>query len=250
MSTRSNAPVVYLLRSASESDPYVQALAEVGLTARCVPVLQFAFPNPSELTRRIRHPEQYGGLIATSPRAGRALAKATSDQSVLRDAWRVKPAYAVGPKTASVLRGIGLSPQGEDGGDAEALVSIIAQKEHEKPLLFLAGNRRRDTLPRGLQSAGIAFEELTVYVTQTRGDVEIPAGSRRDWLVFFSPSGIEAIQQSPGVDPGAFRVAAIGPTTASALRENGFEVEAVAETPSPDALSAAIARAVDAEEAD
>ena len=108
-------------------------------------------------------------------------------------------------------------------------------------MLFLSGNRRRDTLPRALVEAEQQFDEVEVYRTFTQTDIALPEPPA--WLVFFSPSGIEAVRAS-GYDLSAYTCAAIGPTTAGALRDQGANVRAVAETPTPEALTAALRRAL------
>lgn len=161
-----------------------------------------------------------------------------------RAEWTKKPAFTVGPKTASALRAEGFAPEGEESGRAEELVPVIASSTPERPLLFCAGNRRRDTLPDGLDAAGVPFDEVEVYVTRTRDDIELADGAGRDWLIFFSPSGIEAIRQSPGVDASTFRIGAIGPTTGGALRDAGWPPDAVADEPTPQALVEAVVDAL------
>jgi uroporphyrinogen-III synthase len=214
------------------------------LEAKCEPVLRFDFPHQAELADRLQRHREYGGLVVTSPRAVRALAMVFDGHPSWRAAWTEQPAFVVGPKTASALRAEGFAPEGETSGSAAALVSVIANKEVDKPLLFCVGNRRRDTLPDGLTDAGIPFEEVEVYVTRTRDDVALPDGARADWLIFFSPSGIEAIRQSPGVAASTFRIGAIGPTTGAALREAGWMPEAVASEPTPEALVDAVGDAL------
>jgi uroporphyrinogen-III synthase len=137
-------------------------------------------------------------------------------------------------------------PHGADAGDAAALAEQIAAAVSAGPLLFLCGNRRRDTLPNRLREADLAFDEVVVYETRTRRDLTLPASPESPgslWLVFFSPSGLEAVEQAPSVDPGQLhdaRIAAIGPTTGGALEKAGWAVEAVAAEPSPEALLDAI----------
>ncbi len=214
------------------------------MRAICVPVLRFTFPHQDALEKRLERIDAFAGLVATSPRAVRALGAALENRPELRRAWQKKQAFAVGPKTAEALRGEGLHPKGQESGSAASLGSVIAKKTPERPLLFLSGSRRRDTLPAGLSAAGVPFVEQEVYRTHTRTHLELSDSVPGDWLVFFSPSGLEAIRQSPGIDIAQYRLAAIGPTTAAALEQAGATVQAVAETPTPRALMAAIQRAL------
>ncbi len=239
----SSSPEVILLRSADEEAPdrYVAAFDEGGWQAICKPVLTFEFPRQEQLRDRLDRPEHYAGVIATSPRAATALARVFSNHEVLARAWEGGLAYVVGPKTAELLRSLGLRPRGAKTGSAEALAGQIIDDVPEAPLLFLSGNRRRETLPTALRTAEVPFEELVVYETHTRSDLDLlPKAEGTPWLVFFSPSGLDAVNQTESADVQNYRLAAIGPTTAEALEAEGHVVEAVAEEPSPEGLVAAL----------
>ena len=249
-------PLVLLLRSPDEEgeDRYVQALAERGFRAVCRPALRFTFTGDDDfmggdVPARLQQPERYAGVIATSPRAGRALGEALRQWPERRAAWRAKPTFAVGPKTAAVLRAEELEPKGEESGTAAVLAAVITKtmSQHKaaskRRLLFLCGNRRRDVLPARLRAAGIPFEECVAYETHLRGGPwleEVP-----NWAVFFSPSGVQAVQQSRERGWEAVRKAALGPTTAGVLRDAGWPPQAVAEVPTPQALAQALRRAHD-----
>lgn len=240
------SPDVVLLRSADEPDRYLAAFRRADLQAICEPVLTFAFPHQEQLADHLKDADRHAALVATSPRVGTALGRLFAARDDLADRWRGAPAFAVGPKTAEHLQEVGLDPRGADAGDAAALVEQIIAAAPAGPLLFLCGNRRRDTLPNRLQEADLAFDELVVYKTRTRRNMTLPSAQEppeSPWLVFFSPSGLEAIEQAPSVDPEQLhdsRIAAIGPTTAGALEEAGWSVEAVASEPSPEGLVGAI----------
>ncbi len=237
----SPSPDVILLRSAEEPDPYVDAFVDAGLQAVCRPVLRFVFPHQDLLRERLNEgKEHYAALVATSPRVGRALEALFEEHSSLKEDWRGRTAYAVGPKTAARLQAVGLQPRGQEAGTADDLADQIVDDAPEAPLLFLCGNRRRETLPNRLRAAEAAFEELVVYETRLRTDLTLPSAR---WLAFFSPSGGEAVQKATNVDPTSYRRAAIGPTTAASLEEQGLSVDAVADTPSPQGLVTAIVSA-------
>lgn len=244
---------IVLLRQARAEDPYVAAFAAVGWRAVCVPALAFTYPHQAALRARLADAGGYAGLVATSPRAVEALARALDAlPAAVRAAWTRRPAYAVGPRTAARLRALGFAPTGADAGTADALAATLAQAHappaaasedaneadaaDARPLLFLAGNRRRDALPEGLRAAGVPFAEATVYVTAVRDDLALPPAR---WVAFFSPSGLDAFQASGGA-PEAHRHATLGPTTAAALRDAGLAVHAVADAPTPAALVHAV----------
>lgn len=241
--TEVSPPDVILLRAPDEPDPYVRALSEIGLRAVCRPVLSFVFPADEALRERLHNRAHYGGVVATSPRAARAVRRVFDERGTLHAKWEDAPAFVVGPKTADRFRDLGFDVRGEETGSAEALVSVIADQRPEEPLLFLAGDRRRDTLPEGLVAANVSFEEEVVYETHPRTDLTLPPAANDSWLVFFSPSGLEALQASDAGSIGAYRVATIGPTTAADLREKGVEVDAVSELPSPKGVVEALSQA-------
>lgn len=233
---------VILLRSADDPDPYVQAFQEIGLRAGCQSVLRFVFPYDEALRDRLAERDRYGGLVATSPRAARALRSVLDDMETVDKKWAGVPVYVVGQKTAGEFRALGFDVRGAHTGNAAALASWIADAHEEGPLLFLSGNRRRDTLPEGLTEAGVPFDEQVVYETKIRSDVSLPAAASNAWLVFFSPSGVEAVRRSE-VTTDEYRCAAIGPTTAGILRDMDVRVAAVADTPSPEGVVTAITSA-------
>ena len=237
-------PDVLLLRSRRSPDRYETAFATAGYTAACFPVLSFRFPHQDVLRQRLAAPDDHAALIATSARAVEAVRRVFEANPSVHERWQGRRAFAVGPATAQRWRTLGLRPEGESAGDAAALAVHIASvvQPTGPPLLFLSGNRRRDTLPDGLAARTIPYEEQEVYVTVPRDDLVLPTADEATWLVFFGPSGLAALRQS-NASVAPCRVAAIGRTTAAALREAGISVEAVAGTPSPEGLVASIQRA-------
>jgi len=237
---------VVLLRSGDgPGDRYVSVFNDHGVRAVCEPALRFRFPHQKHLTDRLRTASSFSALVLTSPRAARAVKDVFERERSLKRLWASRPVFVVGPKTSDAVASIGLTPRGGDSGQAAALVDRIStwwhqEAQRDSPVLFASGNRRRDTIPHGLARAGIPVAEQQVYETVVRTDVELPA--LVDWLVLFSPSGILALEAS-GIDPGGYRLAAIGPTTAQALKERGHFVQAVASTPTPERLVRAIRHA-------
>jgi uroporphyrinogen-III synthase len=235
---------VVLLRSSADPDPYVQAFEAAGWTAACCPVLSFTFTHQEALMDHLETASAYSGLILTSPRAVQALAQAFEKEPALTKLWTDQPVYVVGPKTAERVKELGLEPKAEEAGQAAGLIDKIAasweKQSMRSPMLFLSGNRRRETIPQGLVKVGIPVAEQEVYETTIRSGIEIPDDAT--WLTFFSPSGLEAVQTSR-VKLNDYRIATIGPTTADALSNAGMPPEAVAETPTPSDLVAAISEA-------
>lgn len=237
------------------------------------------------------HPSKsfpYGGLIFTSARAVEAFAEAVYGfqedyfgigEPALKN-W-LFPLYAVGPATADAIRGKYLSPLrkceivGEEAGSGEALAPIILKDyasryprdEDRKPLLFLAGKKHKDVIPRMLRAERVEVQEMVIYSTVERTifpyELEIifeeteaqiqDAGAR--WIVIFSAAGAKEVLKALGwLDQETGRVmegwdqdgrktfvASIGPTTRDYLRkEFGFQVDVCAEKPSPEGVKEGI----------
>jgi len=233
----------------------------------------------------------YGGLIFTSARAVEAFAAALacSDRpSTDLKTW-ILPLYVCGPATADALR-INVLPflgscevLGEDAGTGEALAPLIIKdyctrssvdldtdtETRRKPLLFLAGEKHRDIIPRMLLAEGLQVDEMVVYSTvertgfrseleqrlkETEGMTQT-SGTR--WIVIFSPAAGEAILRAlrwldertvkvkeiwAGEERKTF-VASIGPTTKEYMRkEFEFDVDVCAERPSAEGVREGIER--------
>lgn len=233
--------VVCLLRSGDdEDDPYEQTLSAAGFETYSKPVLAFDFVNETALRDYLADPG-IGDLVVTSPRASEAVLQRLQAEEALAARWRHQRAFVVGRRSGAMLESWFGRVEGADTGRAAALVAFIAQAEPQQPLLFVCGKRRREDVPTGLRARGIRYQECEAYRTRLRTDLAWKEPFP-DWLVAFSPSGIEAVAQSPGVQPVVERAgwAAIGPTTAQALAERGWQPAAVAKAPTPEALRDAL----------
>ncbi|KAB0392397.1 hypothetical protein E2I00_007134, partial [Balaenoptera physalus] len=206
---------------------------------------------------RLSHPEGYGGLIFTSPRAVEAvelcLEKDSKTEALgsspnghfgicyshqiscftvwrksLKEKWNAKSVYVVGNATASLVNKIGLHTEGENCGNAEKLAEYICSRIPVESLTVYK------TIPHpGIQG------NLNSYYSQQG----IPAS-----ITFFSPSGLthslKHIQELSGDNIDQIKFVAIGPTTAHALAAQGLPVSCTAESPTPRALAAGIRTAL------
>ena len=225
-------PSIVLLKLTAEGrDRAVEAFRTAGWTAEAVSPIRVS-PVPggrAALAEALRRPDAWGGLALTSPRA----AAAVSDCG---ERW-TGPVWAVGDATADVVRRFAPDVRAADSGSGAELAARVIRDAPSRPVLFPCGSRRRDAFPAALAAAGIPVHELAVYRTDLRAG---PLLARRpDAVAFFSPSGVEAAAADASF-PWTLRLAAIGPTTAAALRALGHD-PAVADRPTPDALVRALA---------
>lgn len=94
--------------------------------------------------------------------------------------WSSTPFYVVGEATAKALAAIGdvygagpLAPKdirgGPQTGSSERLAHFILNDlpdKEEKRLLYLTGDKNRDTLPKILDESHVKLQSLQVYKTQ------------------------------------------------------------------------------------
>lgn len=168
------APHILLLREPSsppETDRYEAALSRASFRPLSLPVLETVLENLESLSRIIRGSDDQctaAGVIVTSARAVDACAHAGADID-----WGKVRFYAVGPATAAQLARLPHPPRdvrGTESGTAERLARFIVQdaKRGER-LLYLTGDKNRDTLPRvvreGLGGEDV-LQELRVYATR------------------------------------------------------------------------------------
>ncbi|KAE9369360.1 tetrapyrrole biosynthesis, uroporphyrinogen III synthase [Stipitochalara longipes BDJ] len=257
-----------------------------------VPVLEHNFLEEGlDIMRDLLHKKQignedgstYGGLIFTSQRAVEAFAKLVGEGKGDHQ-WPFLqniPIYTVGPATSRALRAIPQNPPlniyGSNTGNGEALAHYILDhysesyrnNEIKPPLLFLAGEQRRDVIPKTLMDSAlpdnrqIRVDELVVYGTGVMESFEEEftkllletKDKRMRWVVVFSPTGCEAMLRSLDLlDPETGRakasqyatkmniyIATIGPTTRDFLRTKfGFEPHVCASKPSPEGVEEGI----------
>jgi uroporphyrinogen-III synthase len=139
-------------------------------------VLETVLEHLERLSRIIRGEDDEGkvdGVIVTSARAVEACANAGADID-----WRVVRFYAVGPATAALLGQLPNPPQdirGTESGTAEQLARYIVQDAtREERLLYLTGDKNRETLSRVVQEGlgESVLRELKVYATRGVRDFE------------------------------------------------------------------------------
>lgn len=283
---------VLLLRAADQGSPdrYEDAFRSRGYHPISVSVLETVIVGHEELARVLSiGPEKQSlcGVIITSQRAVEAwsgAAQALINKTPLRpesDWWSV-PFYAVGETTSAALRNLCekislYTPRdirgGSDTGTAERLAGFILNDLPSdgtgRKLLYLTGDKNRDTLPKILESAGVALDPLQVYATQGSSmfphDLSLALecvkeeGLSWGWIVYFAPSVAEFVTpilrnhfalpvvNSSTEDCTHFsehhhvKVATIGPTTASFLQQTlKLSVAVTARNPKADDLADAV----------
>ncbi|MDQ3338935.1 MAG: uroporphyrinogen-III synthase [Myxococcota bacterium] len=239
-------PYAVITRDVDGGSPYAEALeAALGLEAIMMPVTQTAPPDdPNELVRAMEH-GGYQAIICASRHAAGAIIRAKG-HTPIPEVW------AVGPATARVLDQAHLSPIfPETARDGESLVrALLLQRDLVgKRVLVPRAEDGRDEGIAILREAGVLVDDIVAYRTIAvaadapaiaRG-LEVLANGQAAVCCVFAPSQVAALDALIGVRKIETRYAAIGETTAEALRDAGAEVIAVAATPTPEGIAKAVA---------
>jgi uroporphyrinogen-III synthase len=295
---RGKTPILLLKTKSVPTDTYEELFLTCdnqGYAPVFVPVLEHRF-KPDALSTVRQHIlnrglvptlqnglATYGALIFTSQRAVEAFNEVVED--IRKERTSVDdllpeslPLYVVGPATARGLRALNLRCPilGEETGNGEALAGFILEHYNSlypgipnPPILFMVGDKRRDIIPRTLQSEQLPsdrsarVDELVIYETgEMRSfksnftdiwQANAVSGRKRQWIVVFSPTGCQAMLESLGlldVETGKAKkiasgretlILTIGPTTRDYLmNEFDFMPDVVAERPSPEGIAEGI----------
>ncbi|ODV90889.1 hypothetical protein CANCADRAFT_2610 [Tortispora caseinolytica NRRL Y-17796] len=196
---------------------------------------------------RLHEVLDYNSFIFTSARAVEAL-KGSNVLSHLIS----KPVYVVGQHTASALREIGHNDiRGEESGRGEVLASIIADHYRDGkvhgPMMFLSAETTAYDLAGRLCDEGIETMKLIVYKTEPDPQSASMLSYHLDQhpdekmiLIVFSPSGVSNCIPVIRAHSNRLHITCIGPSTEKALLRHGLSVEATAESPDPEGMTAAL----------
>lgn len=244
-------PVLLIRSEGNETD--AESLNALGLDSIDDPYVRIAPVGDSMmahmLVEQLRERADEGTwFIATSPMTIPALEDLVGDH-VLREAVaaavsRGVQAAATGERTASTLRDVGFTRvKVPVVSSAKALVEDLADLPAARAL-FPCGNLALDTLPDGLKQLGWHVAQVVVYetstVTQEPMSVELIRSGGVSAIILRSPSAARALR---AFVPGEVSMPLIcaGSTTAQAAAELGFEVAAVASSPTAADVAAAVA---------
>ncbi|KAF8837893.1 tetrapyrrole biosynthesis, uroporphyrinogen III synthase [Paxillus ammoniavirescens] len=282
---------VLLLRAPAEEGPdrYELEFETRGYTPLSIPVLETVPVSIDILKEKILHgpnEQALSGVIITSKRAVEAWSEAL--EMISQDPrtetpetpvdWGTVPFYVVGEATAAAASKIQtnfpsfphlppvLIRGGSQSGTAERLAHFILEDvpshdNERRKLLYLTGDKNRDTLPQILSTGNIDLDALEVYrtkgsssfLTDLKSTLErAPIDSTQNWgwVVYFAPSAAEFVTPflhdvfefgGQSTEKPTLKIAVIGPTTASFLRDTlKLQVDVVSSKPTPESLSSAV----------
>jgi uroporphyrinogen-III synthase len=267
---------VAVTRDGDPDDPLAAALAGLGAHVRMWPTLAFRPPTDAAPLRAAlatafdpEAADPWHWIVFTSPRAVDAVAVEVESGSfppggffapgggtpggdAPRTAARIA---AVGRATARALEAAGWRVDViGDGAGADALVQTLAASAplRDAHVLFPAGSLARDVLSDGLEAHGARVVRVEAYRTVADGPdparVAADLETGVEGLTFASPSAVAGVADCLStLDSSALRdlpCAAIGPTTAAALRRRGARHVTVAAHTDLESLARAAADAL------
>lgn len=246
---------VLLTRPRERSVELVFLLEDEGAIVEVLPVLELAPPSdPRPLAAAAEAIHRYAWVVFASPSAVSALAEAARQAGTLDRLERCKLA-AVGPKTAAAVRELGLEVTREAAQGAQSGIGVFeAIRDLLVPgdeLLLPAAEEGRRELQDALEEEGFSCTRVPAYRSEPAALDDASLKPLREVppqvVVFGSPRTASAFLERAGVLGADLlrraKVVAIGPTTAQALIELGFEPSAVAEAPTAEGLLEAVVAA-------
>ncbi len=251
---------VLVTRPRRQAEEMVRRLELLGAVPSVLPALEIRDPADwSAVDAVLERLPEFDWLVFTSANGVEGLLKRLLARGAdLRRLGRVKIA-AVGPKTASVLRGFHLVADAvpKDVHSSEGLVELLAPSVGGKRVLLARANRGRETLPVELAKV-CTVESVVVYEQHESLDTgsDAFAALRRGEIEFITLSSsntaralLRAFDETlrGRVLRGDVKLVAISPETAAAVGEFGLPVDAVAELASGEGLIRAVIRRAQAE---
>lgn len=243
-------PGIVVTREESAGGPLERLLRERGFRVYRWPTVRTApAEDPAPLERALGEMAVFDWIVFTSPRAVAAVRDRTGappsgsgSSGAVSEATGMRPRIAaVGESTAAALREAGwrvdLVPETQTG---EALVTALlrAGMGAGARVLFPASAIARDTVPDGLEEAGVVVVQVEAYRTELAPLDREACGGALDageitMVTFTSPSAVENLRRALGRElfervRAGTRAVAIGPTTGEAAERAGFDTAVAA----------------------
>lgn len=244
---------IVLTRAIEQARDLKARLEKMGAVVLLFPAVNFSEPaDTKELDRSIRSLNEFDWVLFTSVNAARFFAGRCRKLGVEPSHDAGFCCAAVGPATASAVAAEGFPV---DHVAQEFIGSALARELSDvldgKKVLLPRSERARPDLPAALRSVGALVTEIVAYHTGGVGAIEpgVMQAMREadvDVISFFSPSAIENMRAELGEEVlsrlGAkVKMAAVGPTTAAALRGAGLSVAIQAPLATAESMALAIA---------
>lgn len=243
---------ILVTRPRAQADGFADKLRNAGFEAIFFPVIEIQpIENNPALDRALNKLNCYEWIVFTSVNGVQVVFEKLSPLQK-GEGLGVRSA-AIGPKTAEALQARGVTPDFVPSEYiAESILPGLGDLQGKWVLLPRAEIARK-ALPEAIVQAGGIAHEIAVYKTlpaqpDSNGLAALQAGV--DWITFTSPSTVRnfvEILRKQKMDllhlAGNPKIACIGPITGSAAREEGLEVNLIAEKYTTEGLVSALQNA-------
>ena len=247
---------VVVTRGSEQGGELIELLTRRGAEVLALPMVRFAPPEDSRaLDEHLRHLNRFGAVLFLSANAVRYVFERCRELGIALGAeCAARPMIAaVGPATARALAEYGAPVDyvaREHTG--EGLARELKDSLPGKSVLLPRSDRGNDAISQTLSAGRARVTEVVAYHTARpdKLDESIVArlcGGEVDAVTFASPSAVQNFAALLGADAmeriaARTAFAAIGPTTAQALRDAGLPVAIEAAEPSAQGFAAAMER--------
>jgi uroporphyrinogen III methyltransferase/synthase len=247
---------IVVTRAPEQAGELLRELERLGAEVLILPTVSFAPPSDWQpVDSALRAIDEFDWILLTSQNAVRFLAQRFGELKVdvkSLEAQKLSIA-AVGPATAQTAAEAGFRVDyTAEEHSGEGLARELQASLKNSRVLLPRSDRADDRLPNLLKADGARVTEVVAYRTAVpkRLDAKILDRVRRadvDTIVFASPSAFHNLSDVIGAKSLAelssrVDLAAIGPTTARALRDAGARVAIEANESSAAGLADAIAK--------
>jgi uroporphyrinogen-III synthase len=244
---------IVLTRAVEQARELKARLEKMGAVILLFPAVNFSEPTETkELDQSIHSLNEFDWILFTSANAVRFFAGRCRKLGV-EPSHDVKfRCAAVGPATASAVAAEGFPVEHvAQEFIGSALARELSVLLTGKKVLLPRSERARPDLPAALRTVGALVTEIVAYRTGGVGTID-PGVMRAiretevDVISFFSPSAIENMRAELGEEllsrlGEKAKMAAVGPTTAAALRGAGLPVAIQAPLATAESMAVAIA---------
>jgi uroporphyrinogen-III synthase len=244
---------IVLTRAVEQTRELKARLEKMGAVVLLFPAVNFSEPTDTTgLDRSINSLTEFDWIVFTSANAVRFFAGRCRKLGVEPSNDGNFRCAAVGPATASAVAAEGF-PVDHVAQEfiGSALASELSTMLNGRKVLLPRSERARPDLPAALKAVGAVVTEIVAYQTGRVGTID-PAVMQAireaevDVISFFSPSAIENMRAELGEEllsrlGAKAKMAAVGPTTAAALRGAGLSVAIQAPRATAESMAVAIA---------
>jgi uroporphyrinogen III methyltransferase/synthase len=228
---------ILITRDQRQGEEMIREIRELGGEVISFPTIKIT--DPQDLSASIRAIEdlnRYDWIIFTSSNGVHYFFKRLRDTGKLPSTLSIA---CVGKKTAIVLESYGYNADLiPEKYNAKALLKAFSEEYVSgKKILWPTSNLSSDELSAGLKKLGALIDKVVFYNThsirhENSNDQLVDLNKDRiDCLAFFSPSQFKSFIRITGLEKenktsiNKYAIAAIGPSTARAIKKRGFNVD-------------------------